>query len=111
MPQDPMYSENSDFLSCAGRRLASLTIVSGTAGILDEKQRQARREKDEGMGHALIANGLPAFVRTWYQQPMWQSLRAHVRSALDRDLSVNACLCLHGHVQSWFTDRLRCIAI
>ncbi len=24
-------------------------------------------------------DGLPAFVDTWYQQPMWQSLRAHAR--------------------------------
>ena len=73
-------------------------MVSGTAGILDEKQRQARRKKDKGLGHALIANGLPAFVETWYQQPMWQSLRAHARSALDWDVSVNAWLCLREHV-------------
>ena len=65
--------------SIAGCRVASLTVVSGTAGISDAGQRQARREKDDGLAQALLAQGLPAFVETWYQQPMWQSLRSHAR--------------------------------
>ena len=63
----------------AGYDAASLTLVSGTAGLTDMQQRQARREKDEGLAAALLAQGLPAFVRAWYQQPMWQSLRSHAR--------------------------------
>lgn len=58
---------------------ASLTLVSGTAGMVGAQQRQARREKDQGLAHALLAQGLPAFVQAWYQQPMWQSLRLHAR--------------------------------
>ena len=63
----------------AGHSAASLTLVSGTAGLMDAQQRQARREKDEGLADALLAQGLPAFVQAWYQQPMWQSLRSHAR--------------------------------
>ena len=66
-------------LMTAGCTAASLTMVSGTAGIVDSQQRKARQEKDAGLAQALLANGLPAFVKTWYQQPMWQSLRAHAR--------------------------------
>ena len=64
---------------CAGCAAASLTMVSGTAGIADSQHRVARREKDAGLAQALLAEGLPAFVEAWYQQPMWQSLRAHPR--------------------------------
>ena len=63
----------------AGYNAASLTLVSGTAGLMDAQQRQARREKDEGLADALLAQGLPAFVQAWYQHPMWQSLRSHAR--------------------------------
>ena len=63
----------------AGCTAASLTVVSGTAGIVDSQQRTVRQEKDAGLAQALLTNGLPAFVETWYQQPMWQSLRAHAR--------------------------------
>ena len=63
----------------AGYNAASLTLVSGTAGMVGAQQRLARREKDEGLADALLAQGLPAFVQAWYQQPMWQSLRSHAR--------------------------------
>ena len=63
----------------AGYNAASLTLISGTAGMMSMQQRQARREKDKGLANALLAQGLPAFVQAWYQQPMWQSLRSHAR--------------------------------
>ena len=63
----------------AGYTAVSLTLVSGTAGMVGAQQRQARREKDEGLADALLAQGLPAFVQAWYLQPMWQSLRSHAR--------------------------------
>ena len=70
------------FLMSAGCTAASLTVVSGTAGIVNRHQRKARREKDAGLARALLTDGLPAFVQTWYKQPMWQSLRAHARYSI-----------------------------
>ena len=60
-------------------------MVSGTTGI--PQQRQARREKDAGLAKALLAQGVPAFVEAWYQQPLWQSLRSHARYVTDSALA------------------------
>lgn len=83
-------------LMSAGCPAASLTLVAGTAGIVERHLRKARREKDAGLARALLTDGLPAFVQTWYQQPMWQSLRAHARYIVfyclpSRSLRVSLC--------------------
>ena len=76
---DSPLAGSQGLVAPAGCTAASVTGVSGTAGIVDSQQRAARQEKDAGLAQALLTNGLPAFVETWYQQPMWQSLRAHAR--------------------------------
>ncbi len=56
-------------------RVASLTLVSATAGIVDTAAREARRQADEALAVSLMADGLPAFVERWMDQPLFQSQR------------------------------------
>lgn len=66
-------------LANAGHLLRSLAMVSGTAGIVDARQRAERRAKDDGLAAVLCRIGLQTFAEQWYQQPLWRSLKAHPR--------------------------------
>jgi isochorismate synthase/2-succinyl-5-enolpyruvyl-6-hydroxy-3-cyclohexene-1-carboxylate synthase/2-succinyl-6-hydroxy-2,4-cyclohexadiene-1-carboxylate synthase/O-succinylbenzoate synthase len=71
-------------LAVAARRpeLAGRVVaVSGTPGIEAAGPRAARAARDDGVAESLRRGGVQAFVRRWYQQPMWASLRAHPRFA------------------------------
>ena len=61
--------------------MASLALVSGTAGITGSAEREARRSRDGALAAALRQSGVQSFVEDWYRQPLWRSLRAHPRSA------------------------------
>lgn len=47
--------------------------------IADAGAALARQARDTALADALMADGLEAFVQSWYQQPMWSSLVKHPR--------------------------------
>lgn len=51
--------------------------VSGTPGIEDEDERQARAEADDALAYALEREGIGNFLERWYDQPLFASLRTH----------------------------------
>jgi 2-succinyl-6-hydroxy-2,4-cyclohexadiene-1-carboxylate synthase len=62
-----------------------LVLVSATAGIDDEAQRQARRATDDALADHVLAVGVPAFVEEWLASPLFAGLspeRAHRRARL-----------------------------
>jgi 2-succinyl-6-hydroxy-2,4-cyclohexadiene-1-carboxylate synthase len=56
-------------------RVSSLMLVSATAGIQDEHERQQRAEADEIMARRIEEAGVEAFVDEWERLPIWESQR------------------------------------
>jgi 2-succinyl-6-hydroxy-2,4-cyclohexadiene-1-carboxylate synthase len=52
----------------------ALVLVSGTAGIEDPTERQARRLDDEWLASRLEADGVAEFVRHWLARPLFAGL-------------------------------------
>lgn len=59
--------------------VASVAIVSGTAGVRGPAARSARALRDDGLASALEAQGAHAFAKGWYQQKLFASLSRHPR--------------------------------
>ncbi len=57
-------------------RLSGLVIESAAPGIREADIRAQRRAEDEARAARIRAEGLPAFVAAWYQQPLFRSLAA-----------------------------------
>jgi 2-succinyl-6-hydroxy-2,4-cyclohexadiene-1-carboxylate synthase len=57
-------------------RVSSLMLVSATAGIHDEHDRQQRTEADEVIGLRIEEAGVEAFVDEWERLPIWESQRS-----------------------------------
>eukprot|EP00898_Chlorokybus_atmophyticus_P002770 jgi/Chlat1/3494/Chrsp23S03682 len=53
-----------------------VVLISGTAGLRDVDARNDRAHRDDLLARSLVADP-NAFVRNWYAQPMWASLRFH----------------------------------
>lgn len=51
-----------------------LVLVGGTAGIDDDAERAARRERDEVMADRIRSRGVEAFLAGWLDQPMFANL-------------------------------------
>ena len=47
--------------------------------LVDAAAREARAAHDDGLAGTLRCSRRAAFVREWYSQPMWLSLRQHPR--------------------------------
>jgi isochorismate synthase/2-succinyl-5-enolpyruvyl-6-hydroxy-3-cyclohexene-1-carboxylate synthase/2-succinyl-6-hydroxy-2,4-cyclohexadiene-1-carboxylate synthase/O-succinylbenzoate synthase len=58
-------------------RWAGAVLISGTPGIPDPELRAARVAKDQELADLLRAVGAASFLRWWYRQPLWASLRAY----------------------------------
>ena len=54
-------------------RVTSLILVSATAGIHDEHERQQRADADEAMARRIEEAGVEAFVNEWERLPIWES--------------------------------------
>lgn len=52
----------------------SLCLISGTAGIEDERERATRRNNDDALADKIEKIGIEAFVHEWLQQPIFSSL-------------------------------------
>jgi len=65
-------------LGCAvrhPRRVASLVLLAGRAGIADPEERASRRRADEALADRLETQGIEAFVDEWLAQPLFATLR------------------------------------
>lgn len=69
----------------APRRVSKLVLVSGTAGIEPDDQRQARRQADERLAAKIESEPLEAFVQRWRSQPMFSGEPPHVRELAAAD--------------------------
>ncbi|MCP4641420.1 MAG: 2-succinyl-6-hydroxy-2,4-cyclohexadiene-1-carboxylate synthase [bacterium] len=56
-------------------RVDRLVIESASPGIADEHERAQRRTRDEALAHDLETGDFEAFLRRWYDQPLFASLR------------------------------------
>lgn len=54
--------------------LKALIILSASAGLENERARLERAREDDARAARLERDGLPVFVRTWYEQPLFASL-------------------------------------
>lgn len=55
----------------------SAVLESGSPGLESEAARQARRLSDEALANRLERQPLETFLQGWYQQPLFDGLRAH----------------------------------
>jgi 2-succinyl-6-hydroxy-2,4-cyclohexadiene-1-carboxylate synthase len=55
-------------------RVRSLTMVSASPGIEDEKERAERRERDKAWAQDMVSSTPEEFISRWYQQPVFSSL-------------------------------------
>jgi 2-succinyl-6-hydroxy-2,4-cyclohexadiene-1-carboxylate synthase len=53
-----------------------LILVGGTAGIEDEAERNARRQRDQTLASQLRRDGVEAFLELWLDQPLFAGLPA-----------------------------------
>lgn len=54
---------------------AQVIIFSAHPGLTDEKERQMRRENDNAWAELLESNPLADFLKRWYEQPLFTSLK------------------------------------
>lgn len=66
-------------------RVRGLVLLGATAGIEDPTERAARRDQDLATAARLRELGLPAFLESWLDQPLFASLPAD-RAFLDERL-------------------------
>ncbi len=59
------------------RLIGRCVLLSGSGGLESTAERAARAALDDARAAALQADGLESFVDSWYEQPMFASLRAH----------------------------------
>lgn len=58
-------------------QMAAVISIAGSPGLEDSSARKSRAASDESLAETLRAGGLELFVESWYQQPLWASLRKH----------------------------------
>ncbi|MDX9973966.1 MAG: 2-succinyl-6-hydroxy-2,4-cyclohexadiene-1-carboxylate synthase [FCB group bacterium] len=57
-------------------RIERAVLESASPGLATEAERAARRKRDEALATALEDSPLEAFVRWWYEQPMFATLKS-----------------------------------
>ena len=55
--------------------MQALMLESTSAGLDTEAERQARAATDDARAAVLLADGIAAFMRTWYAAPLFESLQ------------------------------------
>lgn len=51
-----------------------LVLISASPGIADDRERAARRERDDALAHEIERYGVDAFLERWLAQPMFSGL-------------------------------------
>lgn len=67
--------------------VGKLVLISTSAGIEDQAQRAARRQRDEAMAQRVEGGGdegLPAFVSEWLSQPLFSTLPPQLAGLAER---------------------------
>jgi 2-succinyl-6-hydroxy-2,4-cyclohexadiene-1-carboxylate synthase len=57
-------------------KVARLVLISTTAGIDDDSERQARRSADDALATTIERDGVEAFIAGWLTQPLFATLPA-----------------------------------
>ena len=61
-----------------------LVLISGTAGLRTQLDRDERIESDERLAQQVLQEGVEAFVTTWLSNPMFSGLPKNRNDVLDR---------------------------
>lgn len=84
----------------APQRVSRLVLVSATAGIEDEGERQARAEADERLARQIESQPLERFVERWRSQPMFadepQAIKAVAAEDHRRNTTTGIAAALRG---------------
>lgn len=67
------------------QRVEALLLVSGTAGIADEVERAARRDKDAALAEEIEGLDIEAFASRWGRSPLFRRQSAEVSAAAHAD--------------------------
>jgi 2-succinyl-6-hydroxy-2,4-cyclohexadiene-1-carboxylate synthase len=96
-------------------RLSELVLLSATAGIIDDGERQARVARDEALATRIETIGTDAFLDEWLAQPMFASLAPDpleraTRSANATGLA-NSLRYSGAGTQRWLGSRLAALTV
>jgi 2-succinyl-6-hydroxy-2,4-cyclohexadiene-1-carboxylate synthase len=58
----------------APRAIRAMVLIGGTAGIIDDAEREARRREDEELARRIERHGVEAFLTEWLALPMFAGL-------------------------------------
>ncbi|KAI5055725.1 hypothetical protein GOP47_0029246 [Adiantum capillus-veneris] len=61
------------------KQVCGAVIISGSPGLQKPAEKKERAGQDHGLAVTLQQTGLKCFLDSWYQKPMWKSLRRHPR--------------------------------
>jgi 2-succinyl-6-hydroxy-2,4-cyclohexadiene-1-carboxylate synthase len=73
----------------ASERVSKLVLVSATAGIDDDDERNARAEADERLAREIESHSLERFIERWRSQPMFASEPREAKALAAEDHSRN----------------------
>jgi 2-succinyl-6-hydroxy-2,4-cyclohexadiene-1-carboxylate synthase len=91
-------------------RVSQLSLLSATAGIANDDERQARRERDEALASRIEFIGTDEFLDEWLAQPMFSSLPPDPRERAARSSNAEGLAGSLRHAgtgtQAWLGPRL-----
>jgi 2-succinyl-6-hydroxy-2,4-cyclohexadiene-1-carboxylate synthase len=96
-------------------RVRRLFLLSATLGVADDRERAARRARDEALATRIEAIGADAFLDEWLAQPLFADLPADPdeRAARSHDAAGLASSLRHAGTgtQAWLGDAVRGLAV
>jgi len=66
------------------KKIESLILISGTAGIINEEEREQRQKQDSQLADHICATGIDSFLQEWLQQPLFSMLTVDPLELSDR---------------------------
>jgi 2-succinyl-6-hydroxy-2,4-cyclohexadiene-1-carboxylate synthase len=91
-------------------RVSQLALLSATAGMVNDDERQARRARDEALAERIESIGTDAFLDEWLAQPMFSSLPSDPRERATRSSNAKGLAESLRHAgtgtQTWLGSRL-----
>jgi len=88
--------------------MTGLVLVSGTPGIEDDSEREARMQSDDALASRIEQIGTPAFIDEWIHQPLFAKSTFSDAEIRDRNRNTPASLasslrkCGTGQQQPWW---------
>jgi 2-succinyl-6-hydroxy-2,4-cyclohexadiene-1-carboxylate synthase len=61
-----------------------LVLIGATPGIVDDRERKARRSADDGLADHIEAVGVPTFIDEWLSNPLFAGLTTETAQRADR---------------------------